>query len=594
MDIDESKTSPPLFHWNGKRGQERSVITTGIVIICLVILIPSSLSMIFFFSHISTEMEEKAKLTASLYIDNLLNETENTMRIVQNTAFYLMEDDQLRSIMASAKEPEGRDLVLVQESITKAIPYYTSFKQKYITSIFLFKNEGTALSSSRSGLYKQEYDTMNNVYKNFSDFSSAKTLVTMDSKQNFSYFVLNYTDIRDMESCGKIVIEVDTNGLMSNDQLKEEYGDVIVILSDNAGNVIFSRNTDKLPKEMLSVNNKRQLFVPDAFDNKDFFHIRQKVANFSLKIDILIPNNQVFAGVNRTVLYFLYNISLGVLIALIIGAVVWIRAKHKIDETIISLNKLSDGDLSVRMPLSKYYEVNYLTKAFNSMAENLNEQYSKAYNRGLLLRESELMLLEAQINPHFIYNVLETINMRALALGQKDISNMVTDLAELMRAHVGFDGRQKIPIREEFRYVRYYLELQKERFQERLKYEIEYNDPALLDYYIPKLTIQPLVENSVVHGLEQKADGGTVIVRLWDEDDSLYISIIDDGIGFDTKTLTQPQETMNHNHVAIDNIRRRIILAYGREGKMSIKSSPGKGTSIILSIPMEGAEIEDD
>jgi sensor histidine kinase YesM len=171
--------------------------------------------------------------------------------------------------------------------------------------------------------------------------------------------------------------------------------------------------------------------------------------------------------------------------------------------------------------------------------------------------------------------------------GQKDTSQMITDLARLLRSNVGHQGDQKVTIAQELEYVQYYLNLQKVRFTDKLSYEIDYEDNAILQYYLPKLTIQPLVENCIVHGLENKRDGGKVEVRIWEKDEELNISVSDNGTGFDTTSLNDSQLNPSHNHVALSNIKKRIKLLYGDKGDLHVSSTPGYGTKILVVLPKD-------
>ena len=180
--------------------------------------------------------------------------------------------------------------------------------------------------------------------------------------------------------------------------------------------------------------------------------------------------------------------------------------------------------------------------------------------------------------------------MRCMAAEQYELCRIVSNLANLLRANVSNRGQQKITLEEELRYVRYYLELQKERYGEKLHYEIELESQDLLRYCLPKLTIQPLVENSVVHGLENKRGGGSVRISIWEEEDEIDIRVWDNGVGFDTTNLfqTDVDEVDNqHNHVALPNVQRRIQLLYGQAYGISVTSTPGNGTTALVNLPLD-------
>ncbi len=216
------------------------------------------------------------------------------------------------------------------------------------------------------------------------------------------------------------------------------------------------------------------------------------------------------------------------------------------------------------------------------MVSSMND----AYNKGILLHESESRLLAAQINPHFIFNVLESINMKCIASEEEEISNMVLNLASLLRGNIGASKSQMTSIEKELGYVKYYIELQKHRFGDKLKYRARYEDEELLQLEIPRLTIQPIVENAVVHGLEPCMGLGNIELMIWREEDYVFISINDDGVGFDPKSIDEIDED-SEKHIAIYNIKRRLSLIYGNTAKMTISSDKGKGCKVLIEIPID-------
>ena len=168
---------------------------------------------------------------------------------------------------------------------------------------------------------------------------------------------------------------------------------------------------------------------------------------------------------------------------------------------------------------------------------------------------------------------------------------MVTDLAHLLRGNMGAGGgSQKITFAQELDYVRYYMDLQQSRFgAANLHFSVDYEDEDILHCLVPRLTIQPLVENAVVHGLEPRRGLGSVMVRLWEEDSSVCVRVEDDGVGFDPAEgdLEKAQEAGRHNHIALPNILRRLNLLYGDQASLTIRSHPGSGTQIMLALPID-------
>ena len=405
--------------------------------------------------------------------------------------------------------------------------------------------------------------------------------------------VVDYNSLNDpARRLGKLILEVDTAALIDAAPLQSVYPGAEVMLSDAQGNLLYAAS-DRLVGDLLvdlrtldgTSNGVSQVI---RWAGGDYLHCRAAVGDMIL--DVCVPQREILTGVHTTAAWYVLLTSL-IFIGVLISAVYAYRGLLRpFAHTQQTLDRMAEGDLSVRMDAPEYQELAGMADTFNRMADTLTDLYQDAYKKGVLLRESEFKMLEAQINPHFIFNVLQVINLRCMEAGQKETSRMVTDLAGLLHGTIGKNGAPKVTFRQELAYVRYYLDLQKARFENALQYEIDYADSSILDYYLPKLTIQPLVENSVVHGLEPKRGGGQVSVKIWEEDDSVYIRVEDDGVGF----LQGAVSPGAHNHIALDNIRKRLELMYGTHGTFRMSSMPGTGTVVLIIIPIDKTEGEHD
>lgn len=220
----------------------------------------------------------------------------------------------------------------------------------------------------------------------------------------------------------------------------------------------------------------------------------------------------------------------------------------------------------------------------------------------LELKRAEIAALQSQINPHFLSNTLESIRGQALWDGKEEIAEMTETLSLFFRYGVGNKGNL-VRLSEELRYVDLYFRILKYRFDERFCFSIinEEDDAGLLDCYVPKLMIQPLVENAVYHGLELRSGPGKVEIRLTCTEKSLLICIIDDGVGIDTENLIrinarlqEPQaapvvagseENSTHSGIAIFNINARIKRYFGLDYGISIMSAQGVGTELEITLP---------
>ncbi len=205
------------------------------------------------------------------------------------------------------------------------------------------------------------------------------------------------------------------------------------------------------------------------------------------------------------------------------------------------------------------------------------------------LRKAEFELLQAQINPHFLYNTLDTIVWSAEAGNQKQVVKMVGSLSDFFRSSLN-KGKEIVTIRDELQHVRSYLEIQQIRYQDILKYEIDVPE-ELFDYQIPKITIQPIVENALYHGIKNKRGGGTIVVSGKDEGETMLIQVKDDGKGMKPERLKEINKDLTGTKLentaiyGLYNVNERIRLSFGEEYGITVESTYEVGSCISIRLP---------
>ena len=205
------------------------------------------------------------------------------------------------------------------------------------------------------------------------------------------------------------------------------------------------------------------------------------------------------------------------------------------------------------------------------------------------LRKAEFELLQAQINPHFLYNTLDAIVWSAEAGNQKQVVSMVGSLSDFFRSSLN-KGKEMVTIREDLQHVRSYLEIQQIRYQDILSYEIDVPE-TIFDYQIPKITIQPVVENALYHGIKNRRGGGKIIVTGGDLGEYIQITVKDDGMGIPDDRLKEIRESLSSDRpedntiYGLYNINERIKLSFGDEYGIGIDSTEGVGTIVNIRLP---------
>jgi len=214
----------------------------------------------------------------------------------------------------------------------------------------------------------------------------------------------------------------------------------------------------------------------------------------------------------------------------------------------------------------------------------------------MLRKRVEYTALQSQINPHFLYNTLESIRSRALLDDNTEIASMTEILSKFFRYCIS-NGERLIKIREEINHIRNYYYIQKYRFEERMNMDIEIESDELNDLYIPKMSLQPLVENAMIHGLEKIAGDGKIIMRVMNTKKKVLIMIEDNGAGMNPEQLERLNDRLqsqfvnassqkgSHNGIALSNVNARIKLGFGPEYGIHYRSIEGRGTQAILTLP---------
>ncbi|MEK4512223.1 sensor histidine kinase [Paenibacillus sp. FSL K6-2524] len=316
-----------------------------------------------------------------------------------------------------------------------------------------------------------------------------------------------------------------------------------------------------------------------------------------LKIVSVFSTNDIVKDANRVSLIGLFIILLVLLVALVFVYIVSFLTSNRLLRLSRHLNRLALGDLNVVSRIDGNDEIGQLSRQFNYMVESIRTLMNQVVEKTeqntaleLAQREIKLKMMASQINPHFLFNALESIRMNAHIKGEQEIANIVRLLGQLMRKNLEV-GRERTPLKEEMEMVRSYLKIQNFRYEDRLQYELNI-DPGSDTILIPPLIIQPLAENAVVHGVEDKEHGVKVEIDIQNKGEVVQVRVRDNGMGMSPERLAEvihsvstPDELEN-NRIGLRNVHQRLVLSYGEEHGLNITSEYGKGTEILFTIPI--------
>lgn len=268
------------------------------------------------------------------------------------------------------------------------------------------------------------------------------------------------------------------------------------------------------------------------------------------------------------------------------------KFSKKVQRIIRSMNRIGEGDLSTRIQMSGEDELQQISRRFNDMGDRLEQYIDKMYTSEIKQKNAELVALQSQINPHFLYNTLESIRMKAYFVGAKEVGQMIYSLSVMFKSMV--KKSTIVTIEEEIDMCSVYLDLFRIRYEGRLETEIEV-DPDIQNYSIIKLLVQPIVENYIVHGFRPLEDNNKISVRAQGAGDRIVIIVSDNGTGIPEEKLTQIRQTLDkilqppdkgYRSIGLMNVHERIVMNYGHDYGVSINSTEGVGTEVRMEIPM--------
>ena len=395
-----------------------------------------------------------------------------------------------------------------------------------------------------------------------------------NERQGLFFIDLNYDTISDL-------CEKNATG---------EHGYVFIL--DENGNIIYH------PKQQLLYSGLMEERICEVLACKEGYFITEEKSLYTMSHSK--KTGWTVVGVSyldemtkmRTQITYIFILTAAVLIgaAVIFSKLLAQRITLPILRLRESMREVERGNFAgANVEVSEQNEIGSLGNSFNLMTEKIEELMEQNVAEQREKRKIELRALQSQINPHFLYNTLDSIIWMAESGENAQVVKMTSSLAQLMRQ--SFNNKQEIvPLSSEIEHVKSYLMIQKMRYLDKLNFEIALEE-GLENFSIVKLVLQPLAENAIYHGIRYKEGMGTIWIGARTIGDALEITLTDDGVGMDADTLChifdEHKVNYNSNGVGVYNVQRRLKLYYGSDYGLSYESAVGKGTRVTLRIPGE-------
>ena len=335
-----------------------------------------------------------------------------------------------------------------------------------------------------------------------------------------------------------------------------------------------------------ALTNRKGYFVESA-DGKELLYTFRPSSAYKLIIIGGLNINLIIGNISAGLYILAATVLIAVFICICISLIVSKRINTPLQEIVDAMQIVESGDFNKRAKVFDNDEFGYVAKQFNTMCRELSELFKKDHEKQELLRRSEIKNLQAQIHPHFFYNTLDSIKWLAKLNGQDEIYVMTANLSLLLRNGIRMSNEFST-VRENLENLNAYTAIQKIRFADKFSIRIDV-EQALFDYTIPALILQPLVENAMVHGLEQKPGKGLLSLRGFRKENTVVFEVEDDGIGISKTELKKLHASLasegTEEHIGLINVHKRIRLYYGQSYGIKIASTEGKGTLVTLMLP---------
>lgn len=541
----------------------------------------------FFFQKTQEDIEYVLRYTSQQYEAHMQFIEDSVIAIRHNTVlddFFQKEEYDLEEI-----EPQlsySMELFSERNMVERQLPF--------VTGIYLFNNGNeciyehyyaTTLAAGRE--QKRKYENMQQEFKSTSD-----QYACLSDKDELNIFFRIYDE--NMREKGIGIVQISQSAVAKVLETVQLYHNGGWAVLDKNDQLLASEGAQELVKKLQTSENSWN-GTKDLAGTKVIGY--GNLCGFGVRTVISVGYGNIFSILKPTLFIVLVGLIVVLGIAFLVAYAISYRFTKPVTRMIQSIQAFGKPDLNARMEDSSIQEFHDMGIVFNEMADRIEYLITQVYEKEIVAARSQVKYLQSQINPHFQFNILAMLSLKAKMAGNEEVYDGLNAFSRLMQGKIFREKEIKIKVKEELEIVQFYLYLQKSRYQDKLSYEVKLEDEKIGEDLIPRLLIEPLVENAVSHGLEPKHEKGNLQVLLY-EREMLYIWVKDDGVGVcrnQTKAEENKEKTP-HTHVGWENTKKMLRILYGDYYKFQVWSEPGKGTEIEIAVPIErgGNYVESD
>jgi len=559
----------------------------------LIVLLVSFVSLISF--QVSFNVYNALLYQSSAQVLQLsTNQIESELRKMDSYSYNLLSDKNVQQKMMDIKYASNafRRNNLVDDLLERFLIYVAS--ERNISTIYFIDTEGVQYYEGINPVSLPE-DVKNQTIQAALNGNGNSVILDQYAERGFILLAKQFrsTAQLSLENLGVVVLRLDLNEVgdayMSNTTMEDSH---LFIFSEQ--NLIYKDPSSQNMELELEDLDREEGFSIKSLNGKKYF-LSYSTSNYTNWTYVnVIGYNEAFNQVERMRILILL-VFVGVFV---IGSIISILLAKSITKPIMDLTmrmkRVETGDFSevkIDEDIQKREdEIGMLQKDFELMISRINTLIDENFKKQIVIKDTNFKALQAQINPHFLYNTLESINWLAKANHQEEIATMVKALGKLLRNAVNTDELM-ISVQEELELLDAYISIQKYRYEERLIYRNRV-DRSFYSIDIPKLTLQPLVENAIVHSMENMLEPCEISIYAHKHEGTIMLYVEDNGLGIHEDTLKKLQnneqlESRKGMGIGLQNIDDRLKMTFGSEYGLFITSEIGQGTRIEIRIPEE-------
>ena len=571
----------------------RSIRNSIFIYFTITSLVAVLLIVISIYSRLSSQLYDTVKQENV----NLVNRVDSSMEVYLRNIMKL-SDTIYYGIIKNAN--------LSEDSIGEKLTLLYNNNKEQVSNIALISKEGEPISVVPAARFRKNFKAedeewfVNALNKTENIHFTLPHVQKMFEKGDNSYnWVISMSRAVEITVGGSteqavLLIEMAYQGLEEVlDEVTLGNGGYIYLMDSN-GDIIWHPKFELIASGRVKENNLVAAGYDDGSREEVFNGTRQTVVTKTVgytgwKLVGVIKGTGISLNMLKTRLFIVFVILLIIFIVILINSYISFRVTNPIRELEKSVKALEEGNLDADIYMGGSYEVQHLGKSVQDMKFRIKGLMQDIVNEHEEKRKSEFDSLQAQINPHFLYNTLDIIVWQIENEKQSEAVHTVTALARFFRLSLG-KGKNIVTVKDEIDHVKNYLMIQHMRFKNKFDYEFDIAEDVL-ELPSLKLMLQPLVENAIYHGMEFMDGDGLIMVKAWREEDELYLSVADNGLGMTedkVEMILTGKSTSGNGRgsgIGVKNVNERIKLYFGEAYGLTIDSEPDEGTTVIIHLP---------